>query len=170
MGPTQNPIATRFTMAGSAAHLRNQFEKRRHKFRTGAATPPCSSHGPGSVPARKVSETTTGQKKLAARPLVASILTIVTPAGTANDGGGYASRAARMKSAQMGSAPCAPVSPWASPLSNPTQTSVTSVGVYPTNHASRPSFVVPLRLITVPAQAARLENRFRTIQRHCSLC
>ena len=55
-----------------------------------------------------------------------------------------------MNSAQMGSAACAPVSPWASPLSNPTQTSVTSVGVYPTNHASRPSFVVPVLPATVP--------------------
>src|SRR5438552_3865413 len=79
-------------MTESADHLRNQLEKRRHKFRTGAATPPCSSHGPG----------------------------------------------------------CVPASPWASPLSNPTQTSVTSVGVYPTNHASRPSFVVPVLPATVP--------------------
>src|SRR5437660_11292389 len=61
---------------------------RLHKFKIGAGTPPCSSHGAGSVPARKVSEITTGQKRFATRPLVASILTVVTPAGTANDGVG----------------------------------------------------------------------------------
>src|SRR5258705_5018687 len=89
-------------MTGSADHLRNQLEKRRHKFRTGAATPPCSSHGPGSVPARKVSETTTGQKRFAARPLVASIFTIVTPAGTTNDGGGETTTAPPPKAAPEG--------------------------------------------------------------------
>ena len=49
-----------------------------------------------------------------------------------------------MKSTQIGSAAWAPLRPCGSPLSKPTHTSVRRRGPYPTNHASRPSLVVPV--------------------------
>ena len=49
-----------------------------------------------------------------------------------------------MNCVQMGSAACAPLSPIGWLSSKPTQTTVSSSGVKPANHASRRSFVVPV--------------------------
>ena len=62
-----------------------------------------------------------------------------------------------MKASQIGSAACPPLSPSAWLSSRPTQTTVNSSGVKPTNHASRRSLVVPV----LPA-ASRLNPEART--------
>ena len=49
-----------------------------------------------------------------------------------------------MNSTQIGSAACAPLKPTGWLSSKPTQTTVSSSGVKPTNHASRRSLVVPV--------------------------
>jgi hypothetical protein len=46
--------------------------------------------------------------------------------------------------AQIGNAPSEPVSPIGRPSSIPTQTPMARLGVYPTNHESRRSLVVPV--------------------------
>ena len=62
-----------------------------------------------------------------------------------------------MNASQMGSAAWAPLRPSAWLSSSPTQTTVSSSGVKPTNHASRRSLVVPV----LPA-ASRLNPDART--------
>ena len=87
--------------------------------------PLCSVHGSGSVPMRKISRAVCGQDSPASLPLDVSMLAVVIPGGTANGGAGYASSAYFMNCVQIGSAAAAPLRPWGSPSSKPTQTAAT---------------------------------------------
>ena len=94
---------------------------------------------------------TTGHQAVASLPLAASTSRKVMEGGGSRAGAGTTPSAVRMKSAQIGSAAWAPESRSTSRWSNPTHTSATSRGVYPTNQVSRPSFVVPVFPATAPS-------------------
>src|SRR5262249_3421716 len=100
------------------AQRRSQPRNRLHHSSTRSPSPPCSRQASGSVPARKTSLPVRGQKRLAVLPFVRSISTKVTPGGTLKPGrAATLSIAGFMNSAQIGSAPSAPLSPCGSPLS-----------------------------------------------------
>ena len=87
---------------------------------------------------------TFGQSGVASLPVCASMSTKVMPSGTANGTLARPASALFMNCVQIGSAACAPLRPTGWLSSKPTQTTVSSSGVKPTNQASRRSLVVPV--------------------------
>src|SRR5262249_48265523 len=105
----------------------------------------CSSHASrGSVPLMNASVITLGHRGPASLPVSASMSMNVMPSGTSNGTLARPASAVRMNYVQIGSAARAPLSPTGRLSSKPTQTTVSSSGVKPANHASRRSLVVPV--------------------------
>ncbi len=100
----------------------------------------------GSAPSLNTSVVTFGHAVVASIPDSAQMSRFVVPSGSGNSSAGRPRVAPIMKSAQIGSAARAPVMPrpigrfW----SYPTHTPHTRLGVYPTNHASAYSSIVPV--------------------------
>src|SRR5580765_740423 len=107
---------------------------------------------PGSVPLMKNSGRLLGVSAVAIAPVAGSMSLSCTPEGICQSPvhSGCVVNAALMKSAQIGSADAAPVNPNCDPSSNPTQTTQTKSGVYPTNQPSRDVPVLPATLYLNP--------------------
>src|ERR1051325_9801654 len=104
----------------------------------------CRSHATvGSVPAINASLNGLGQPGVASLPLVGSMSMKTMPSGTSKGTLARPGSAAFMYWVQIGNAACAPERPTGWLSSKPTQTTVSSSGVKPTNQASRRSLVVP---------------------------
>src|SRR5258705_8762899 len=89
----RQPAANGRKRGGRPAQCRNHSRRRRDQSRKRSVHPRCSRHRSGSVPARKVSPSTSGQELPASFPLVASTSAKGTPSGTVKPGEAYAPRA-----------------------------------------------------------------------------
>ena len=85
-----------------------------------------------------------GQSGLKRRPVSGSMSAVTTSEGTGKPSAKRDAGSDREKSAKMGTAACEPERFRPRLSSYPTQIAETKRGEKPTNHASRPSFVVPV--------------------------
>src|SRR5512140_187130 len=120
------------------------------------AVPPCTlQRSFGCVPSRKTSSNDFGHSSVTSIPVVGSIDAVTTPGVDGNGVSKYCDGRRRTKSAKIGSAAEEPERFRPRLSSNPTQTATRRRGEKPTNHASRPSFVVPVLPAKMPCAPSR---------------
>src|ERR1019366_2997424 len=109
----------------------------------------------GWVPSRKTSSNEVGHSSVTSIPVVGSMDAVTTPGVVGNGASKYCDGSRRAKSAKIGSAADEPERFRPRLSSNPTQTATRRCGEKPTNHASRPSFVVPVLPAKMPCAPRR---------------